>query len=127
MILGIDLGQKTTGIAISEGNLAAPYATIKHQNLGEAVNQIVQICEREVVNKVVIGYVEGKIKKLFEDFASKLNKTKPDLEIVLWDETLTTGQALQTMIKLQLPKMKRAQKEHEYAASLILQNYLDSQ
>lgn len=129
MILAIDLGKKTTGLAISEGILASPYLTIRHRGLKEAVGKVVKILdqvENDTVDKVVVGFVEGKIKKLFEDFVAALKKVRPNLEIVLWDETLTTGQARKTMIKLQLPKMKRAQKEHEVAAAIILQSYLDS-
>ncbi|OGD92548.1 hypothetical protein A2697_04645 [Candidatus Curtissbacteria bacterium RIFCSPHIGHO2_01_FULL_41_44] len=127
MYLGIDLGRKTTGVAISAGQLASPYATITHKNIDQAVNSIVQTIELEGIATVVIGCVEGKIKTLFEGFAKKLHKQKPDLKIILWDETLTTGQATQTMIKLQVPKMRRRQKEHEVAAAIILQSYLDSQ
>ncbi len=127
MILGIDLGQKTTGLAISQGQLASPYKTIKHKNINQAISSIVQIIELEGIDSVVIGFVEGKIKSFFEDFAKKLQKSKPDLKIILWDETLTSRQALDNMIKLQVPKMARAKKEHQFAASLILQSYLDSQ
>ena len=45
----------------------------------------------------------------------------------MWDETLTSGQAQDYMIKLAVPKMKRREKEHEVSASIILQSYLDSQ
>ena len=126
MILGVDLGQKTTGLAISEGQLASPYQTIKHKNLKDAKSFIIQIIERERVDTVVIGFVEGKIKILFENFAQDLKKVRPDLKIILWDETLTTRQATETMIKLGTAKIKRRQKEHEVAAALILQSYLDN-
>lgn len=124
-ILGIDLGAKTTGLAISESSIATPYKTITHKDQQSAASQIVAICNKEGIDKVVLGFVEGKIKKLFTDFAKDLKSKKPNLEVILWDETLTSGQARQTMIKLQVPKIKRRQKEHEYAAALILQSYLD--
>ena len=126
MILGIDLGKKTTGLAISEGSLASPYQTITHKSQHEAVSKIVKICDTLGVDLVVVGYVEGKIKSLFENFAKALKKERPGLEIALWDETLTTRQATQTMIKLGTAKLKRREKEHEVSAALILQSYLDS-
>jgi len=126
MILGIDLGKKTTGLAISEGQLASPYQTITHKSQHEAVLKIVKICDTLGVDLVVVGYVEGKIKNLFENFAKALKKERPGLEIALWDETLTTRQATQTMIKLGTAKLKRREKEHEVSAALILQSYLDS-
>lgn len=126
MILGIDLGQKNTGIAISEGNLASPYKTIKHKSTKEAISAIAKICDDLTVDKIVVGFVEGKTKSSFQNFVKDLKKAKPETEIVLWDETLTTRQARQLQIKLQVPKNKRSKKEHEVAAGIILQSYLDS-
>ena len=82
--------------------------------------------EFEKIDTVVIGFVEGKIKVLFENFANSLKKEMPQLKIILWDETLTTRQAIQSMIKLGTAKHKRRQKEHEVSAALILQSYLDA-
>ncbi len=124
-ILGIDLGEKTTGLAISDSNIATPYKTITHQNQKSATDQIIDICAKEGIDTVVLGFVEGKIKKLFTDFESALKEAKPELEVILWDETLTSGQAREIMIKLKVPKFKRRQKEHEVAAAIILQSYLD--
>lgn len=126
MILGIDLGQKTTGLAISSGQLASPYATITHKNLDQAISSIIQIIELEGIDTVVIGFVEGKIKPMFEHFAQSLQKAKPNLKVILWDETLTSRQATESMIKLGIAKRRRRVKEHQVAAALILQSYLDS-
>ena len=126
MILGIDLGQKTTGLAISEGNFASPYTTIKHQTIKEAVSKISKICDELGVKKLVVGFVEGKIKSYFQKFAKIFERINPEIEVILWDETMTTRQARSYMIKLQIPKIKRAKKEHQVAASIILQSYLDS-
>jgi len=126
VILGIDLGQKTTGIAISEGNFASPYTTIKHQTIKEAVSRISQTCDQLKVNKVIVGFVEGKIKSFFQSFVKNFQRINPQIEVILWDETMTTRQARSYMIKLQIPKIKRAKKEHQVAASIILQSYLDS-
>lgn len=126
MYLGIDLGQKTTGLAISSGDLASPYRTIKHKNLKQALNLIAKTCQLEGIDTVVIGFVKGKIRQLFENFAEKLQMRKPELKIVLWDETLTSRQATETMVKLGIAKKKRGTKEHEYAAALILQSYLNA-
>jgi putative Holliday junction resolvase len=126
MIIAVDLGKKTTGIAISDSTIATPYKTITHTNLANAVTKISKICEEENVTKVVVGFVEGKINSYFLDFAQKLKEKLPQVEIVMWDETLTSQQALETMINNSFPKNKRRQREHEIAASLILQSYLDN-
>ena len=125
MILGIDLGKRTTGIAISEGQLATPYKTITHKSQKEALSKILEICETESIEKIVLGYVPGKIGKLFENFAKEFRKKRPSIEVIMVDETLTTRQATETMIKLQLSRKTRQKKEHEMAAVLILQSYLN--
>lgn len=126
MILGVDLGQKTTGVAISEGLIATPYKTIVHKSAQEAIDSIIQIIELEKIDTVVVGFVEGKIKSMFENFAKKLQKQKPGLRIIMWDETLTSRQATVYMIKLGIAKRRRKIKEHQVAAALILQSYLDA-
>lgn len=126
MILAIDLGQKTTGLAISDSSLATPLKTITHKDQSEALVKIGQIINEEKADTIIIGFVEGKIRSLFDTFAQKLKEINPNLKIIMWDETLTSLQARQTLIKLQIPKLKRAAREHEIAASLILQSYLDS-
>jgi len=125
VILGIDLGKKTTGIAISEGQLATPYKTITHISTKDAVFKIAELCDELEVEKLVVGFVEGKIKSYFENFAKEFRKKRPAIEVIMVDETLTTRQATETMIKLQLSKKTRQKKEHEMAASQILQSYLN--
>lgn len=125
MILGVDLGKKTTGLAISEGQIATPFKTITHKSTNVAVEKILSICNQESVDTIVIGFVEGKIKSLFFDFAKRIKTNNPSINIVMIDETLTTRQAQDSMIKLQISKNKRRTKEHEIAASIILQSYLD--
>jgi len=127
MILGIDLGKKTTGLAISEGQLATPYLTIKHQSSKEMLSQIVGICDELKIQKVIIGFVEGKIKKFFEKFAKDLENKRPKLKVILWDETLTSRQAMATMINMGIARKKRRKKEHKMSAAIILQSYLNSQ
>lgn len=150
MIIGLDLGKRTTGIAISNGQLATPYATITHRSIKEEVEKITKvvnqleeqesnthplqgsspqgrtITDEKGITTVVIGYVEGQIKSYFEKFAQKLSAKRGDLKVVLHDETLTTRQAMENMIKLGVAKTKRRQKEHQVAAAIILQSYLDS-
>lgn len=126
MILAVDLGQKTSGLAVSEGQLAMPYSTIKHQSIRDAVEKISKICDQLGVEKLVVGFVEGKIKSYFQKFVKDFKAKRPEIKVILLDETMTTRQAQIYMIKLQVPKTKRIKKEHEIAASIILQSYLDS-
>lgn len=126
MILAIDLGEKTTGLAVSDSTIATPYKTISHKTMDDALTSIIRIIDQEKIDTVVLGFVEGKIKVMFNDFATKLQSLIPNIKIIMVDETLTSLQARQTLIKLNVRKTKRAAKEHEVAASLILQSYLDA-
>ncbi len=126
MLLGVDLGKKTTGLAISESTLATPYKTITHKTEKEALTKIIAQIDELNIDTVILGFVEGKIKPFFVNFAKKLQVQKPKIKVILVDETLTSGQARQSMVKLGTTRQKRAQKEHEVAAALILQIYLDA-
>lgn len=126
MFLGIDLGKKTTGFAISEGDLVTPYSTITHKSLSESVSKTIAVCSKLSIDKIVLGFVEGKEKGYFVKFKSLLSHKLTNIEIIMQDETLSTKQARETMIKISVPKEKRAKKEHEIAAGLILQEYLNN-
>ncbi len=126
MYLGIDLGRKKTGLATSDGNLASPYKIITHNSLRQALEKIVKEIEIISASTVVLGFTSGSNKKYFENFKQLLEATLPKIKIVMWEETLTTRQARQTMVKLHIPQRKKAKKEDAIAASIILQEYLDS-
>ena len=82
MILGVDLGEKTTGLATSDSLLASPYKTISHKNIEEAQKQVIRIIDQEKIDTVVVGFVEGKIKPMFTNFAKKLQHTLPNIKVV---------------------------------------------
>lgn len=124
--IGIDLGRKSTGIAVSDGKFAQPYSTITHKNTKEAQEKIAKLITSLNAQKVVVGTVEGKIAKLFHNFASHLKKQMPDIDVILHDETFTSRQAQETMIKLGIAKSRRRKKEHEIAAAIILQSYINN-
>lgn len=126
MYLGIDLGRKKTGLAISEGLVASPYKTIKHESLAQAVEKTINEIDNLNAKIIVVGYVEGKNKPYFEKFGNLLKNKRPHVKIIMEDETLTTGQARQTMVKLQMPQKKKSKKEDAIAASIILQGYLNA-
>ncbi len=125
MILGIDLGEKTTGLATADSQLATPYTTITHKSTAEALAKVINICDDLLIKMVVIGYVEGKIKPMFEKFAQQLRSARPNIKVILTDETLTSRQATESMVKLGVARSRRQQKEHKVAAALILQSYLE--
>lgn len=121
--LGVDYGLKKIGLAISEGQLASIYKIIEIASLNEAISKISQIVKDENIDLVVVGMPEGKTGRIVKNFVNKL-KLK-NIEVEVFDETLSSVNALELMIDLNLSQKER-RKEDAYAAALILQNFLDT-
>ena len=83
MLLGVDLGEKTTGLATSDSSLATPFKTITHKTNAEALEKITKEIDDLGVNTVVVGFVEGKIKPFFENFVNKLQAQRPSIKTVV--------------------------------------------
>ena len=130
-ILGIDLGEKRIGLAIAEGDLAEPLTIIEVSKQDSALEKIVEICQQERVQKIVLGLPlesEGRLgpqAQKVKRFGRKLAEVT-GLKIIFWDETLTSKEALAKMVEAGKPVKKRRFLD-DVAAALILQEYLDSQ
>lgn len=132
--IGLDLGSKTCGIAISDefGMLARVYDTLRFNDddYEYAVNEVKKICEKENVKNVVLGYPKhmngdkGIRATISEDFKASL-EGKSDINVVLWDERLTSVTVNRAMLEGNLRRDKRKEKKDELAAVVILQGYLD--
>lgn len=130
--LGLDLGSKTLGIAISNsGIIANTYQTLrfKEENYDEAITMLLEIIEKESAHVIVLGLpkhmnndigIRGQISQMFKE---KLEK-QTTAQVILWDERLSTKSALKVMQGFS--QKERKAKKDELAAVLILQNYLDS-
>ncbi len=125
--LGVDYGEKRIGIAISDENaiIASRYNILKNdRSIIDNFNNIVQSCG---IKKIVFGLPLGKdgeegISSIkVKDFVRRLDIK--NIEIVYWNETLTTYDA-----GLILKKTGRGKRERvdDIAAQIILQEYLDS-
>jgi putative Holliday junction resolvase len=118
-ILGIDYGRKKIGLAIAEGGLAEPMQVIRYRDMRTLGKQIRKIIEKENIEKVVVGVSEGKMGEESKAFADMLGAKT-------FDETLTTREAQNLSIEAGINRRKRQEMEDAYAASIMLQNYLDS-
>lgn len=121
-ILGIDFGLRKVGLAMSKGILVEPFGVIR--NSDKLVDKIVEICQKEKIEKIIIGLPEGEIAMKVKAFAQKL-LGKINLPVVFQDETLTTSQAVVKMIEGGKSKKARKEKEDAFAAACILQEYLE--
>jgi putative Holliday junction resolvase len=125
--LGIDFGLRKIGLALGndEIRLAEPYGVVFYNDLDDGLRKILRIMERMNVQKVVVGVSEGKSGRLSKNFGKLLSK-KSGVEVAFQDETLSTVDAKLKSIQSGIGREKRRRLEDAYAASVILQNYLDN-
>ena len=135
-IMGLDYGSVTVGVAISdELHLTAQGIEVirrKQENkLRQTLARIEQLVEEYKVEKIVLGYPKnmnntiGDRAEKSEEFAKMLER-RTGLEVILFDERLTTVSAHNAMIEGNVRREKRAQVVDKVAAVFILQTYLDS-
>ena len=132
-ILSIDLGDVRTGIAISDKNeiLASPVKTIEERNREDLVDKIIKIINELKVEEIVLGLPknmdgsEGESAKKARLFKEMLQK-KSGLNVMLIDERGTTISAHNYLNITDTKGKKRKNIIDTVAATIILQNYLDS-
>lgn len=133
--MGLDYGSVTVGVAISDELLITAQGVEvirrKHENkLRQTLARIEQLIEEYDVQRIVLGYPKhlnntvGDRAKKSEEFAEKL-RMRTNLEIVLWDERLTTVAAHKVLSESGLGIDKQSDVVDKVAAVLILQGYLD--
>lgn len=133
--LGLDLGSRTLGLAISDslGMFARAYDTLRFEddNYEYAIDKTIDICKKEGITEIVLGNPkhmngdEGIRSKISYDFKEKIEQ-KANIKVHLIDERLTTVRVDKAMIMGNLSREKRHQKKDEMAAVIILQDFLDS-
>ena len=130
--LGLDLGSKTCGIAISSGIIASIYETYRfnEDDYESCLNHIVEVINKEKIDTVVLGYPKhmnndiGVRAKISEDFKEKILE-KVNVEVILWDERTTSMEVNRVMLMNNTSRKKRKEHKDELAAVIILQGYLD--
>ncbi len=121
--LGVDYGKRKIGLAISEGLVATPLKVLEVSSLDDAINKIKSVVKAEHAQELIVGVPEsGEALKITKSFVSRICKV---VKVVEFEETLSSRDALEKMIKLGKGKKARSL-EDAYSATLILQNYLDS-
>ena len=131
-ILGIDLGKKRTGIAVSDINqkIASPLKVIENMKFNEILDILEKIVTDRDICAIVVGdpiNMDGSIgpkSQSSKSFIKNLSK-ELDIPILLWDERLTTVSAERSLLEADLSRKKRQQIIDKIAASIILQNFLD--
>lgn len=134
-IMGLDFGSVTVGVAVSDGlHLTAQGVEVirrKQENkLRQTLARIEELVNEYEVDRIVLGYPKNMNNTIgdraikSEQFMEKL-KNRLGLEVVLWDERLTTVSAHQAMIEGNVRREARDKVVDKVAAVFILQGYLD--
>ena len=131
-LVGLDLGTKTIGLAISDGLLtvASAFHTIRRTKFSKDVAELLEIAGKEGVFGLVIGLPlnmdgsEGPRVQATRAFVRNL-AAHTDLPVLLWDERLSTVAAERAMLEADLSRKKRAERIDAAAASIILQGALE--
>ena len=141
-VLGLDYGTKTVGVAVSDPLeiTAQPLETIERKSAGKLRQTLARIeaiieeygaaGQQEKIEKIVLGYpknmnnTEGDRCEATVSFKNDLER-RTGLEVVLWDERLTTVEAHRTMMESGVRREDRKKYVDKLAAVYILQGYLD--
>lgn len=133
-ILGIDYGDVRVGLAISDelGITAQGLDTLVIKgSIKKLISHVIQLNEKYSINTIVIGYPKNmdgsnsdKTNKV--DEIALLLKKRLDINIVKWDERLTTVSAYRTMRELNISQKKKNVYADKLAATYILESYLNS-
>lgn len=131
-LAGLDLGDKTIGVAISDRGLsfAHPRPVIRRTHFSADAATLIAQLEKENVGAVIIGLPinmdgsQGPRAQASRSFVRNMARVSP-LSFCFWDERLSTVAAERTLIEMDFSRAKRAGKIDSAAAAFILQGALD--
>jgi putative Holliday junction resolvase len=132
-ILGLDVGSRRIGVAVSDplGITAQGLETLQRRNKRQDFAALEQIIREYAVHEIVVGLplrmsgAEGTQSGKMQIFAEDLRK-KFRLPVHLWDERLTSAEANRLLREMDLSIEKRAKAVDRMAAILILQGWMES-
>lgn len=134
--LGIDLGSKTIGLAISDTTLtiASTYKTIffKNEDYNSTIEEIMNIIKEYNITKIILGLPKNMNNTLGERAETTLKykellEKNTDIPIIMFDERLTSVISNNILIEADMSRKKRKKKVDSIAAQIILQDYLNKE
>jgi len=131
--MGIDFGLARIGIALSDDTkfLASPYETYRRKGDEIDIQYLTKIVREKKVDEIICGLPmnmqgeEQEIAKSTREFMSRLSQDM-EIEVVFVDERLSSVMAEEMLRETERDWKKRKEKLDSVAASIILQDYLDS-
>ncbi len=131
-VLGLDLGEKTIGLALSDPSLiiASPLETLRRTRFSADVETLRALMDEHGIGALVIGLPlnmdgsEGPRCQSVRQFADNLLE-KMGVPIAFWDERLSTVAVTRTLLEADMSRKRRAEVVDKMAAAYILQGALD--
>ena len=131
-LIGLDLGEKTIGVAVSDGMLsvATPLETIRRTKFTQDAARLQDIIAERRIGGLILGLPrnmdgsEGPRCQSTRAFARNFDRLG-DLPIGFWDERLSTVAAEKALLEADTTRKRRAEVIDHVAASYILQGLLD--
>ncbi|MEK9797512.1 MAG: Holliday junction resolvase RuvX [Alphaproteobacteria bacterium] len=132
-LIGLDLGTKTIGLAVSDSafTVASPLQTIRRTKFTADAKQLLEIITEKNVGGIVLGLprnmdgTEGPRAQSTRAFAQNMIG-KTNLPIAFWDERLTSAEAERVLIdQADMTRKRRGEVIDKMAAAIILQNFMD--
>ena len=132
ILVGLDLGTKTLGVAVSDRLkiIASPLLTIQRKGIKKDILKLQEILNEYEIGGFILGLPisldnsENKQTQLVRNFNSEINKFF-NLPSVLWDERFSSDVIFKELRKANMSKTKIKNKLDQQSASYILQGYLD--
>ncbi len=131
--LGLDLGTKTLGVAVSDktGLIATSFTILRHDNnFDYLIEELKKVIKEKEIETIVLGLPKnmnntiGERGEMVVSFKEKLEEST-NLPVILEDERLTTKVAENILITADVSRKKRKKVIDKMAANVILQSYLD--
>ena len=131
-LFGLDLGEKTIGLAMSDTllSVATPLQTLKRHKFSANAAELVELMRQHGVGGLVVGLPlnmdgsEGPSAQSARAFARNFSGLS-EAPIVMWDERLSTAAVTRTLIEADSSRRRRAEVVDKMAAAYILQGALD--
>lgn len=132
-LIGLDVGSKTIGVAVSDTTrtVASPYKTINRKKFSEDIKILLDIVKSESASGVIVGLPvsmdgsQNKTSQSIHQFGQNLLK-EFDIPLLFWDERFSTIAAERALLEADMSRQKRSEVIDKMAASYILQGFLDS-
>ena len=131
-LIGIDLGARTIGLAVSDvtRTVGSPLVTIRRTKFGKDAAELLALCRGNDVGGLILGLPvnmdgsDGPRAQATSAFAGNLGKLT-DIPIAFWDERLSTSAVTRALLEADASRKRRSEVVDKMAAAYILQGALE--